>query len=492
MSLSLPGRNSPIAQAVAGAVGAGFLWWKLDRSFTVNDVGWLTRLGPPWSWIGAFVAAGAALGWTIGRWRALRARNLRRGVGEIGEASGLEFVDGADDLAEQYAGEAPDSLFPHWHSADNRLRGTARGLDVEVFDLTDRHVSESSEGGTSERLTSRTVVLLPGIGLPDFELRGRGLLTRVERLAGVEGLTFDPSGLGPDDAEAVSAFVRIYRIDVPGGLEVIDDRLVRRLFPVEVLRALASDPGWSARCRGGDLAMWRGWSGGGASISLNGVPIPIPTKSRIVPAGERPALVERAETIAEALERARDRPESSPIVPPRPGGSLAEQGSRAAAAGLGGCSGGIFGFFGGFALFASWMISHKRMPGPASLLMMPVLSLGGSAVSALVGASLARRFVRGPAVVEKKVGLAGGLPFLGLFLGFFLGGLLGMAAAASLTGARQFQWLLPLVFFGGAAAGAGLGLFLGGLVAFRRMDRRKAPPAVDPQDSGVGAPIGPD
>jgi hypothetical protein len=58
--------DHPLTRAAAGAISGGVLWWSLDQTSMVNGVGWLTRSGPPWSWVGLFVAIGAVVGGAIG------------------------------------------------------------------------------------------------------------------------------------------------------------------------------------------------------------------------------------------------------------------------------------------------------------------------------------------------------------------------------------------------------------------------------------------
>ncbi|WP_422924162.1 hypothetical protein [Singulisphaera sp. PoT] len=70
----------------------------------VNDEGWLTRLGPPWSCFGLFVAIGAITGGVIGLLSRRRGRIYRRDVEEEGRTRGFIFQARADDFLAAYPG----------------------------------------------------------------------------------------------------------------------------------------------------------------------------------------------------------------------------------------------------------------------------------------------------------------------------------------------------------------------------------------------------
>jgi hypothetical protein len=498
MGQTQAGPDHPLTRVAAGAISGGALWWSLDQMSTVNGVGWLTRSGPPWSWVGLFVAIGAVVGGAIGLRSHARARAHSREVQEQSRRLGFAYQDRADDLLERYPGAAALPVFRHWHAAADRATGEVHGVAVEVFDLTGRHTSEGSEGDSTTTTARQTIVFLPGADLPDFELRAKGLASWALETFGVEGMTFDARDLAGDDARAVEAFLRLYRVErLEGAGESIeaapgDDLAVRRVFSPEVMRLLTARPGWSAQACGGHLALWRGSGGGYGALTVNGLTIPLGRGGGFAPADRRAALAEDAVAIVAAMRAAGRRPASAPVVPARPDGAPAVQRARATGAGLGGAAGGVFGFFGGFGLFVAWMFSQEGTPGLLMMLSMPLLAFGGAAAGALVGALLGRRFLPIAADAAPAPSLrrppasgawpildlfAGSWPVLGVFVGLLLGGGLGIAGTLLMAANRKYVWLFPILFFGGAGGGGGLGLLLVGLFAHRRRRRRERSPS---------------
>jgi hypothetical protein len=480
--------DHPLSRALTVAIGSGALWWSLDEMSTVNGVGWLTRSGPPWSWVGLFVAIGAGVGGAIGLRSRSRSRAHSRAVEERTRALGFAYQERADDLFEHYPEAAAMPVFRDRHSVVNRATGEIRGATVEVFDLTGQRNSESSEGDSTTTTTRQTLVFLPGADLPDFELRAKGMASRAVEALGVEGMTFDVRTLACDDARAVEAFLRLYRLnrlevaEKPIEMAPGDDLAVRRVFSAEVMRLLVARPGWSAQSYGGRLAFWRGSARALGTLTINGLAVPLGRGGELVPADDRAALVDDALAITDAMNAAAQRPASSPVVPAVPVGTLAAQHARARGAILSGSAGGILGFFIGIGLFAAWMFSRTGVPGLPKLLCMPLLAVGGSALGGLVGALLGHRFLpiaaeHAPPPSFRRPPAPGAWPVLGVIAGFLLGGGADMAWLILMQGAPLHTWLFPILFFGGAGGGAGLGLIVGGLIAFSRLRRRKQSPS---------------
>src|ERR671913_110328 len=166
----------PVLSLLGGALGGGFvggfLWFFLDNIVRINGQGWLQRL--PWP------------------------------------APGLAY---APTATMDHLGMAGSAIFPHWSSGAHRSHGTHRGLPVEVVDVTELHESTDSEGSTSRTTTRRTVVLLPGEGLPDFDLGPRRLRHRVLGAMGVAGVAFDAAGVPTaHQAEVVGRFARSWHL----------------------------------------------------------------------------------------------------------------------------------------------------------------------------------------------------------------------------------------------------------------------------------------
>ncbi len=312
-------------------------------------------------------------------------------------------------------------LFRYWSSGANRTSGRVAGRPVEIFDYT---VVPYQNSG---RATRRTVVFLPGAGLPDFDLRPRTLGTRLLRGFGVEGITFDPAcAEDPDDAGAVETFNRLYLVAAPDlgtflaqslappdpALGANVEQAVRRLFAQDLMRGLTRYPGWSAQAHGGYLALWRGGMPiadygptiGFGSVSSCSIEMVMRRPSRFCPAGERPKLLEEALRLHDALNRSKTGEVVAPVVPHIPDTPRTKQGDRLAGAAIGAILGLLCGFIAmqgtrRFVVQSSAQQLGGLAPIAVGLIFFGGILLGtvsGAAVGALLSSIYPRRGTRGP------------------------------------------------------------------------------------------------
>src|SRR5262245_21352477 len=172
-----------VGSGLRAAMAAGVLWWMINASHTVNGAGRLERQGWPLSSLGLCVAVGALAGGTWGLLNESWRRAHERDVADVCRRMGLAYTPSAEGVREDYPGLARMPLFKGWSSGMDRMTGLRDGQPVEVFDYT-----RAERGEQGERYKKRTVVLLPGVALPDFELRPRTLGFRLLGLAGLEGV----------------------------------------------------------------------------------------------------------------------------------------------------------------------------------------------------------------------------------------------------------------------------------------------------------------
>ena len=448
---------------------------------TAGGSGFVPASGAAWARLGLFVAVGAVVGGVVGLLGRSRGRSHRQGVEEESGRLGFAYREGADDVLGRFPGASKMPLFRDWYAGANRMTGHVRGTSVEVFDYTTRRSSADARGEVTTHSTRRTVVLLPGLGLPDFEMMARGTDTKALEMAGTPGLTFGAEGLAGADLESVEAFRRAYHVDRLGASTGADDgddseavatasaprdeRAIRHLFPIEVARALADRPGWSAQSSGGDLALWRGMGGDLSSLFGGGAGF-------VRPEG-RGDLIEDGVAISEALRR------------PAPAG-LGADASPGPRRVVGGAPGPIGG-------------GSARRLGRGDLRVLlrlrDVRRLGvrprreardgrgrrddhrpGGLRAGVGGPRLAPGTTADPhagrwhRVARPSARAPLSSPWIsgGCFAGFVLGAGIGLAATVPILPHKELIWAFPLLFFGGAGAGAGLGLFLGGCLAIRR------------------------
>ncbi len=198
----------PLGMGLFGAL----LWERVNALATTNGVGILARQGWPLGNLWTFVVLGAILGIIIGRRLESSQKTYKRNLAKVGRRMGLTYFPSAEQLRDDHPGLDQMPLFRDWSSGANRLSGHVDGRAVHVFDYTAVILRDQN----GNRVKRRTVVLLPGSGLPDFDLRPRTLMTRMLHGVGLEGMTFDAAGLGdPDDAAAIAKFNRLYLVAAP-------------------------------------------------------------------------------------------------------------------------------------------------------------------------------------------------------------------------------------------------------------------------------------
>jgi len=336
------------------------------------------------------------------------------------------------------------------------------------------------------------VVLLPGEGLPDFDLGPRRLRHRVLGALGVAGVLFDRAGVPTaHQAEVVGRFARSWHLAASDPLASLAagtagspeaeaaEAAVRRLFTPRVMEALGPLVGLSARVRGGRLAVWRG--------------------KGHAPAGARAALLEDAIALREALLSGRTTSTPDTVVPAPPGVTPRTQARRLAGVMLGGVAGLFLGFFGGFGVFVS-QVFGRDLPVGAFSVLMPLLAFGGAALGALVGAALGRMVsplvplprpsatsALGVTSSRPVPGTLSGWAGAGMFLGFLLGGLGSMGLMVGLrhlVGLDRIPFgVLATLFFAGPILGLTGGAIAGSRFAVRRSARRTTTP--DPEPDGT-------
>lgn len=417
-----------IGPAVAVGLFAGLLWRAIDSLAADGGVGMLARcgwpLGSPWT----FVVLGAVAGVVGDRLWEARWRAVERDLADLGRRMGLAYSPSAEGLWEDHPGLDRMPLFRRRSGGTGRMSGRVAGRPVELFDYTEVHPDRRGQ----DRVTRRTVVVLPGVGLPDFDLRPRTLGARMLGLVGVRGISFDPAGVGdPDDAAAVAAFGRRYLVAAPDlgtytarSLAPADpatlegeEQAVRRLFAPELMRALACHPGWSAQAHGGYLAFWRGGIpiadhgptlGAGSGSSGVTIGMGMWGRSRFCPPRKRTGLLEEALALHDALSRAASGQVAGPVVPAAPGTSRARHGDRLAGAVVGASVGMLCGIV--IAAIGTMAVIFSRAARPlggsasiaASLVFFGGIVLGtasGAALGALLRPDFPRR------VGRRRVGL---------------------------------------------------------------------------------------
>ncbi|MFO0802756.1 MAG: hypothetical protein U0791_06480 [Gemmataceae bacterium] len=440
-----------LASMIGTAGAAAGLWWIVNRTYTINGQGWLERQPFPLDSVWVFGVAGAGVGLFFGVARHRRNARYAADAAELSAENDFAFEAKPEEV------ERPEMpLFANMSSIHNRMTTKKDGVPVEVFDLTT--ASETSEGTDYVR---RTVVLLPAPGLPHFRLNAKNIGSRFLDWIGVKGVTFDPNATtNEDDRAAAEAFARNYQLTTVDTTELAagtpevfaaGDDAARKAFPLPVLRALASRPGWSIESHGGKLAFWQG--------------------AAVHPPRKRLAMIEGALQLRNKFLHPANPNE---ILPAIPGTDRGRQSGRMQGALLGGVIGAFASFFFGF---IGVMMFTDRKPGagdglPFELLVMPAIVILGTALGVLVGINLP---MRGPLLkkpkdpkLEKRVGCA---VLFGLFGGFMGGGILGAAAGIILNLGMDENKLRMGLFFGGAGVGFFTGPVICGMLAHKILSR---------------------
>jgi hypothetical protein len=449
--------GAAIGAGVLTAAGAGFLFWMVNRTFQVNNVGWLVRQGGPVGDWRLWATVGFAIGFVGYLIRAARRAAHMRAVREVASAEGWEY---AESFALPAGAEAMPA-FAGWSNGRHAMSGLVDGVPVHVFDCT-----TVIKGDENDTVTVRTVALVPIGGLPDFDLRPRSVGRRLLSLAGFDGLSFDPEAAGPADVDTVRQFNEQFQLWVGDPLALLrviaagesPDRAehevaIRRLFTPAVMAAVSDFPNYAAEAAAGYLAVWH--------------------RSGIQPARTRPALRDAAVTLRQVFLRA-ERTGSEPVVPARPNSGTDRQVGRMRNAAIGG----VAGLFGGFTVSAVLMplmlVGAMNDNGPGvGFFVHPLVFLGCVLGGALFGALIGSRVpVRArpsedPEQRNRRVRatMRGGV--VGLFVGFF-GGFFLFAVTQIAFGWRVDNFGVEgALFFGSTFGGGGFGATLGALIGRR-------------------------
>lgn len=448
-----------IGAAIGGAVAITFLWYFFNE--WVDNAGIAFVRGQGWPLSTAWLTvAGGAIGGVV--------RDSLRRRGEVQQSS--MAVTTADDLGLAYTpavGRPAARLpcFERWSRGKDGNTGEIGGVPVSVFDMTE--CVPSDEGNS---YPSRTVVLLPVAGPPEFTATPRWLGGRFAHAFGFGAMTFDPSAAPADDAEVVRRFGRAVRIEAPGDPGPLEpataetharETAVRRLFSPALMAALLDHPGWSFQADGEWLACWRG--------------------NEVRPAGERPEMMADAGAIRAALLAA--VADSSPVgLPPLPLPTSGQYRARL----LGTVAGAAIGLFGGF--FGGFFGGGAAAFGLKLFAVVPLLAAAvgvvpGGVFGYVIGAAIGRlpavaRWTPPPedtpeqkAEKRRRARWQQGCGCLGLFAGFPAGSAVFVALDELAWGGNvKGGWIamVPILCFGGAITGWVCGSVLGGRLARRR------------------------
>lgn len=166
-------------------------------------------------------------------------------------------------------------LLESFSSAANRLTGEWNGVPVECFDYTARKQSNPHRsGGINYECHTVFVIQISDRPSPEFEIRPRGVITKILAVFGVRGLEFqlqDHSSSGTLDRDILSAFNREYfvstgiakqllkRAGIPGVEENDSKSQVDQIaeqFSLATMRSFNENPGWCVESCGDHLAFW--------------------------------------------------------------------------------------------------------------------------------------------------------------------------------------------------------------------------------------------
>ncbi len=241
-------------------------------------------------------------------------------------------------------------------------------------------MTECADTGEGHSFPTRTIVLMPAVGLPALTASPRWA-GRFAHIFGFGGMTFDPATAPAGEADTVRRFDHAFRIDLHSNPKPWEpatrdtqaaDEAARRLIKPTLMAALLDHPGWSFQTGDGWLACWR--------------------RHKVCPAGERPNWIAAAGAIRAALLAAAADP-SPVILTPRLMPTGGQYMARLAGTFLGVLLGLFGGFFGTFFFFGiATTYGHEN---PALLLMLPFLSsaIGGGVLGILgfgIGAALGK------------------------------------------------------------------------------------------------------
>jgi hypothetical protein len=453
------GRLGPaVGAGLLTAVAAGFLFWIVNRSVQINNVGWLRRqdwpVSDPWVWVGV----GLVFGFVGSFIRPARQAGHTQAAREIAADQGYEYAEGFT----LPAGAEAMPAFAGWSNGRLAMSGSVDGLLVHVFDFT-----TIQKGDESDTVTDRTVALVPAAGLPAFDLRPRTVGRRLLGLAGFDGLSFDPDAAGPADSETVRQFNDRFQLWVGDPLALLRavseggppdgaerEAAVRQLFTPTVMAAVNDFRGFAAQAEADYLAVWQ--------------------MSGVRPAHSRPALRDAAIALREVFLRT-GRTANQPVVPALAGSSTTQRAGQMRNTTLGAGAGSFVGFVVS-GMLLSLLVFGKMDDGRPGieLCVGPLVFfgcvLGGGVIGAGIGSRLpVRDLPPGPpedpvrqARRQRTITILGAVGFLsGFFGGFAL-----FATAMILFGLKFDNFgIIGAIFFGstfgGAAVGGGLGRFAG-------------------------------
>jgi hypothetical protein len=446
-------RRKVLLGAFAGGL-AGLLIWTgwgevgISIGFIrVGGQGWLNGLEAPWA---IFVVGGAAMGAILA---AVTSRLKQRRTAEMEETAqrvGLAYErEPSPTVSEQCS-----KLFPKCSGLAHSFHGEYRKTTVEVLDLTEV-VAHSDDSSLKAR---RTLVLMPGDGLPEFRLTAKTPANRLASILGIGGLTLGESQLGSNEAETVRRFCRRWYLapverwhshDVESDQQA-EEAAILGLFSPRLMESLDRFCGMSVLAKDGQLAVWRA--------------------KRHLPAKGRARLIEDAVQLRETLLDAHKHAPAAPELAVT-SGEAARRGQRTRAVQVCGIAGLFLGFIGGsVANFAIVVQSRRDLPSGVAAILFPLLVFGGAATGGLFGALMGRalsRFFKVPKPRPRGAASSPAnpppWPIAGMFLGFIVGGILAMGVCMLLTTTFEHisPWIVFPIFFSGPIGGAIIGCWLG-------------------------------
>jgi hypothetical protein len=351
-----------------------------EKMFQFNGRGLMTRLPWPLSSWGLVTIAGGVFGSVVGLLRRARSLSRSENLAELAESNGLQYCPNArmEGLA------APAfTVFQGSKKVENIIQGNVDGVPLAAFDCR-----EIIQGSESSQTIERTVVLLPGEGLPDFFVGPRDFGARLFEAIGLSGIRFDPAAAETaDDVQAVERFTRLFHLATVAPLaikkptddapqtpqEETNEQALRKLFTPRVLGALGRYAGWAMQAKEGGLAIWQG--------------------RRTLPAYAWPDLWQNALALRQLiLTGARGEPGSTSVLPAEPSTVRSHRFRRVRFAFVGGVlgflTGMVIGFF-GFAALAFGRAPLQPPPQPIATvaLFIPAI-LGCALLGGLVGCAL--------------------------------------------------------------------------------------------------------
>jgi hypothetical protein len=220
-------RYSCLAAVVVALVLGGLAWIFLPGLGTARPY-----------FVLAAAAGGACLGWKVGR-EVMRKRWAElRVVARVRKELGLKYERKVSERRMRRYFSLPLLDAQGWRRFRHVMSGPAGKGSVLLFDcdlVSDR------------KYLSRTVVLFPDVGLPEFELHPRRFWEFLSKRVRVR---FYPEEL-PDDRgqRIIRAFMAWYTV------EALEEGEVRRLFSTEKVSFFIWHPGWEVQSYGGHLLL---------------------------------------------------------------------------------------------------------------------------------------------------------------------------------------------------------------------------------------------